>query len=112
MESALPDPVETDPVDPEALCRLLGSRGNEVSRLQARPQLRAFLFFMNLALLVRRSGNCTYFPCFAALPAAQLLPTHLPAKASQGGSEEDELTGREGIQVSPGAKRHPFPPWP
>lgn len=50
---------------------------------------------MNLALLVRPPAQ-EIAHISLALPAAQLLPAHLPAKASQGGSEEDELRGREG----------------
>lgn len=67
----------------------------------------ASAFFMNFAFLVLCSGNCTYFPCF---PSAQLLPLHLPAEASRGGSEEDELIVKEGIQVSLWAKGRPFSP--
>lgn len=46
-------------------------------------------------------------PRFVALPAAQLLPVHLPAEASRGGSGEEKFTGREGIQMRLG-QRTPF----
>lgn len=56
---------------------------------------------------IARISTPTPLPRFVALPAAQLLPVHLPAEASRGGSGEEKFTGREGIQVRLG-QRTPF----